>query len=475
MFAEPTPSHAAPVSRLAVVIMRRPLLVVLAVLLLHPVLLHAAPQVAAQNPIPSIEMECTPESIELASIPGTPGQGTHACTATNPSIHPIVINMSVTELDELLITVPDTLTVAAGEDEVFAIGVRTIGAPDVGTYDYTLDYVISTVQGIPYIIGQNQTVDLSADVLAFRDLSIDLDPSSGDLPWEGTWTTDVTVTNEGNGGDTVRFSVDLITNTLGGEDTDLLVDATFDSEEVTLAAGASRTVTLEVERTSTGRSIAGSLQFDVTATSTATGATVDASRRASVQVKAGSSSTGGGPDDSDDVTTSAFDLEELAENPLALGGIGAVALAIIILAIVVLRPSKSKRAAAAPRSSARTSRSGRGGGRSRATAASASSGSGERRRRRSDAAGAAAGAAAEAATTASTTTARTRRSTATAGGGGGDSDREARAAARRARREAAATGAGGGEPVAAGAVAPGRDLSRRRTRSSGGTGERRRR
>ena len=211
-------------------------------LLLLAVVLSGVPSASAQlNIIPAVDIECGSTTLDISVAPGSTRTAIASCVATNPTLYSEVVQLDMES--ELSSSLPGSLTLAAGAEEAFTITFTApAGVTAMGTYEATLNYTITTINQVPYIIGQAESMDFDVRIAQFAALRTGVDTTRLDAKG-GEWAqTTVSIWNDGNGADTFEITLD-VHDQLTADGWTIEINPT----RVSVAAGRKGTATLRVQ------------------------------------------------------------------------------------------------------------------------------------------------------------------------------------------------------------------------------------
>ncbi len=209
--------------------------------------LFAAPASAQLgNPNPAINLTCEGEIVEIDVSPGASRVGSLDCLLENPSIHQEDVNISVDEID-LQVSYPNSISVAPNSDTTFTVSwAGEIGAP-VASFSTIVEATVTTVNGLPYPLGESKSESVTVDILPFGRPWIDISGQELALEHGQSSTVNFSLRNTGNAEDTLRVTIE---NQSGLEQFGFTFDYSAtsarlgvnESEEITLTITASEEI-----------------------------------------------------------------------------------------------------------------------------------------------------------------------------------------------------------------------------------------
>lgn len=157
--------------------------------------------VSAQNPIPSITVDCEPKDVTIDVSPGASRAGTMECTAENPSLFTEEISIDSEVSDNAIsMTSPSSLTVPPSGSVDFTVTfIANSGLPPT-VFSWNLTALVTTVNGVPIsdLIAPSDSDEGDVIIAEYARMTITTSTMTRYVGASETANSTVEISNDGN-------------------------------------------------------------------------------------------------------------------------------------------------------------------------------------------------------------------------------------------------------------------------------------
>lgn len=159
------------------------------------------------NPNPDFNIDCPDSTIEIEVGPGDRRTGSVTCIVENPSIYVETVNISVSQVTQSTAS-PGSISIPANSETSFTVTYGAESAAEVASFTSSIEATLSTVNNLPYPLGQTKSESVNIVILPFGRPTIDMEPQEIILDYGQTTTLNFSMRNTGNYEDTLSVTLE---------------------------------------------------------------------------------------------------------------------------------------------------------------------------------------------------------------------------------------------------------------------------